>query len=114
MRFYLAGAMTKMPFYNREAFNEAAAKLREQGHYVVSPIEMDIEKYGEDIHNSPTGDPNDALAKGFDAGETLLADLTVILRDVDAIALLPGWENSRGANLEKAWAEYLGRKVIFL
>jgi hypothetical protein len=36
-----------------------------------------------------------------------------LLRDCDAILLIPGWQHSSGAMAEKAEAERLGKKVLY-
>jgi hypothetical protein len=44
MKVYLAGPMTGYPRWNFDAFDEAARQLRSDGHDVVSPHELDLER----------------------------------------------------------------------
>ena len=111
---YLAGPMTGIKNFNFEAFNQAAYTLRKQGHIVFNPAEHDGEKYGEDIFNNPTGDPKVLAELGFSLDEALAADTQFICLKADTIAMLPGWENSKGARAEHALAFALGRKIIYL
>jgi hypothetical protein len=46
--------------------------------------------------------------------EALADDTKFICLEADAIALLPGWENSKGAKAELALSEALGHKVMYL
>ncbi|WP_407059246.1 DUF4406 domain-containing protein (plasmid) [Ralstonia syzygii subsp. celebesensis] len=92
-KIYIAGPMTGLPDLNFPAFHEAASALRAAGHDVVNPAEINP-------------DPN--------AG--WLACMRADIRELvtcDAIYLLPGWENSRGARLEARIAEGLGFQMIF-
>jgi uncharacterized protein DUF4406 len=115
MKLYLAGPMRGYPFFNFPAFHEAAAVLRNQGHTIFSPAERDEAINGEDFAKRfPTGSNDDAAAQGFDLRAALCDDLTWVCREADGIALLPGWEKSRGARAEKATAEALDLKVFFL
>ena len=89
---YISGPMSSLPNLNRDAFVAAAAKLRGLGYTVVNPAETD-----------PPGEPT--------WEECMRADI----RDMMActhLALLPGWENSRGATLEVHIAEALGMTVL--
>lgn len=114
MRIYLAGPMTGIPYFNYPAFNDAAAKLRAEGHEVFNPAEHDIATYGKDISN-PAGDAGVAAAEhGFDRRAVLKADLSWICDNADAIALLPGWQASPGATAELALASALGLAAIEL
>jgi len=80
-RIYIAGPMTGYPDHNFPAFHEAAKRFREAGWEVVNP------------------------AKSFGGDRSLprwryMRRNIAALTQCDAIALLPGWQNSRGATLE--------------
>jgi hypothetical protein len=116
MKIYLAGPMRGIPEFNFPAFYAAAAGLRAQGHFVFSPAERDNERHGTDISKgNATGDEKVAAEQhGFNLREALYEDMKFICLEADAIALLPGWENSKGANAELATAKALGLEVIEL
>ena len=92
MRVYLSGPMTGIPDNNFPAFHAWAARLRAQGFDVVSPAELPEAETWEmclrkDMRELPT---------------------------CDAIALMPGWERSKGAHLELHVAHRLGMEVMHL
>lgn len=99
MKLYLAGKMSGLPDWGFAAFAKAAAELRAQGHDVVSPAELDAFD-DEPIGSRPWAD-------------YLKRDIPQLLK-CDAIALLPNWENSRGARLECHIATELGLDVLYL
>jgi hypothetical protein len=111
-RCYLAGPMRGYPDFNFPAFDEATARLRAVGWEVVNPAEVDRARYGQDFNLSETGDLADI--PDFDLAEALLADLTIIAREVDCIVLLPGWEESKGTITETSLATALGKPVYEL
>ena len=85
------------------------------GNEVFSPVEHDEQKFGREIFDdNPAGDPKLARDNGFSLREALLADLTYICQEADTLALLPGWQNSKGARAEYAVALALGLTVIEL
>lgn len=102
MKVYLAGPMSGIPDFNFPAFIIAAKQLREQGHHVFNPAEADIEKWGSMA---------EIKAKAT-YRECLRTDLNWILDHAEAIALLPGWEKSKGVAAELALARALGLEVI--
>jgi hypothetical protein len=116
MKLYLAGPMRGYPQFNFPAFHAAAAKLRAEGHDVFSPAENDNERHGKDISkDNLTGDEAVAAKEhGFNLREALAIDLSYICKEAEGIALLPGWERSKGAKAERATALALGLKVILL
>lgn len=116
MKLYLAGPMRGYPEFNFPAFHTAAAQLRALGHFVFSPAESDNERHGKDISKgNQTGDETIAAKEhGFNLREALAIDLEFICKHAEGIALLPGWEKSKGANAEYATAQALGLSVIFL
>lgn len=114
---YLAGPMSGVPNFNFPAFNRAAAILRAEGHSVFNPAERDIERHGGvDISaGNHAGDPAVAEKEhGFSLREALADDTAFICREADAIAMLPGWESSKGARAEHALAFALGHTIIYL
>ena len=90
----LAGPMTGLKDLNFPAFHKAATSLRARGYEVVNPAEI-----------------NPDPAAGWEA--CMRADIAALVT-CERIALLPGWENSRGAKLEHHIATALGMKPIFL
>ena len=90
---YISGPMTGIENLNREAFEKAERLLRESGHFPINP------------HRFPQ------LATYEDY---LLLDLEMIAMAAEAIALLPGWENSPGAKKELKAALDLNLNVMVL
>jgi hypothetical protein len=116
MKIYLAGPMRGIPEFNFPAFFAAEAKLVAAGHTVFNPARRDNEVHGTDISKGNlTGDESIAAKDhGFNLRDALCADLAFICHEADAIALLPNWERSKGANAEKATADALGLEVLYL
>lgn len=116
MRIYLAGKMRGLPEFGYPIFHAAAAKLRSEGHEVFSPAERDIVREGKDISKGNVAGCELLAAKehGFSTRIALADDCDWICRHAEAIALLPGWETSRGARAELALAEAIGLHVIHL
>lgn len=94
MRVYIAGQMTGLPELNFPAFHAAAEKLRAFGFHAVNPAEINPD------HSA-------------DWSDCMRADIRELVT-CDAIALLPGWERSRGASLEQRIAEELGFLTVHL
>lgn len=91
-RIYIAGPMTGLPEFNYPAFNAEAKRLRALGYEVENPAE------------------NPAPACKTWAGYMRKA-LPQML-SCDAVALLPGWQSSKGARLEITVARELGMRVL--
>ena len=116
MKIYLAGPMRGIAEFNVPAFYRGAAQLERLGHTVFNPAAKDNERYGTDISaGNPEGREDVAASQhGFSLREALRLDLAWICAEADAIALLPGWRNSKGATAEHATAVALGLTVIEL
>lgn len=111
--------MSNRPYFNFPAFKEAMQKLQSEGHHVFSPAEQDILRAGYDFSGKcPTGNHkelDEAEVSGrINYKDCMRVDLNWIIDFADEIALLPGWENSKGVSCEKALAECLGLKVRYL
>ena len=114
MKIYIAGPMRGIKEFNFPAFFKAAQQLRADGHEVFSPAERDIALHGDQIWKDRSGDLTEISHIGFSLREAIADDLNWICRNGDAVALLPGWEKSSGATLEKATADFLKLQVIYL
>ena len=118
MKIYLAGPMRGIPEFNFPAFNKGAAMLRAEGHEVFNPAERDAKEYGAEftqyVKDHQTSDEKDVAKFGCTIRDCLTADLHWICTQADAIALLPGWDNSKGVRAELATANALGLQVTYL
>jgi hypothetical protein len=109
-RVYVAGPMRGIRFYNFGAFDAASAWLRVQGHDVVNPADLDRDT-GFDPYTLPNSHDWSTTPPGFDMKACRRRDLDA-LETCDAIYMLNGWWNSRGARAEKAHAEWIGLEVM--
>jgi hypothetical protein len=99
--WYICGPMTGLPRFNYPMFRLATAHLRELGHTVVSPEEMDSDLMRELAWDSPDGDASVLTkAAGETWGDVLARDVKVISDTLGGIVMLPDWFLSRGARLE--------------
>src|SRR3990167_7293540 len=94
MRIYICGPMSGYPDHNAPAFTEAANFLTSLGHDPVNPDDMG--QIGDDADNR--ADKN-GLTRPDVLAVYMRRDLPALLT-CDAIMALPGWEKSRGANVE--------------
>jgi hypothetical protein len=102
MKLYLAGPMRGIAQFNFPAFDAGAARLRARGHVVISPAELD--------RQSGINENDDNLPSDFLRG-AMKRDLAAIC-ECDGIALLSGWEKSKGVAVELALAKLLGLEII--
>lgn len=93
MRIYLAGPMTGIPDYNYPAFHRTAYAWRAFGWDVLDPST----KFG-----GRTDLPY----------EVYINHSLIDLIACDVVAVLPGWESSRGAQLEVHYARVVGKPVV--
>jgi len=103
MRIFLSGPMTGLPEWNQPAFNAAAKRLRDTGHEVWNPAEID---------NSSTDKPAEFyMMFNFSALARPPVDPSKFSY-WDAMALLPGWEKSVNGGRERAVAGGLGIPLV--
>lgn len=113
---YIAGPMRGIPQFNFPRFFEAEELLKNAGFVnIFNPARRDNEHHGADISaNNLTGSEAQAKAEhGFSLRDAMKADTNYICSQAVAIALLPGWEASSGAQAEWALARCLGLKFIY-
>jgi len=94
-KVYLSGPMAGLPDHNFPAFHKWAKALREAGYEVINPAEINADHDGKTWEDCLRNDVKE-------------------LCGCDAIALMPGWEKSKGENLELHIAHRLGLEVIHL
>ncbi len=93
-RLYISGPMTGLPEYNYPAFHAAARDLRAAGYLVSNPAERSL--------------PADAPWI-----EHMRKNIRM-MADCDGIAMLDGWQHSKGANAEINLFHNLGLPVFSL
>ena len=75
----------------RQKFARAQKKLESEGHIVINPAVLPV---------------------GLDMDKYMPICLSMV-DGADAIFLFNNWQNSKGALLEKAYAEYQGKEILF-
>lgn len=101
-KIFISGKMTGVKDFNFPAFFETESKLLHEGYSVVNPARISVEL----AHKQ-----NKTLEQ-LDYIEILKKDMQQLL-ECDCIYMLPGWQGSRGANLELYVATQLKIKVIY-
>ena len=100
MKIYLSGKITGLDkeVYTRQ-FERAETFYKTSGFDVINPV-----KIGEEIlKQNPSATWEDFMQKDLEA-----------LKTCTHIVLLEGWEESKGAKMEKAEAEKLGLEIMYL
>lgn len=91
IKVYIAGPMTGHPNLNIEAFAQAENMLRMRGIQPLNPARIILHK---------------------EATWTDYMKVTGrLLTEADEVCLLPGWEQSKGARIERYWATSVGLPV---
>jgi len=89
MKIYIAGSITNNPDYKLQ-FAIAEMELQKQGNAVVNPVKN----------------------IGFEYKDYIDMGICELMH-CEAIYLLKGYENSKGALLEKHYAETVGMKILY-
>jgi Domain of unknown function (DUF4406) len=103
---YLSGPMRGYEEFNFPAFVSAAKELRDKGYKVYDPAEHELEQ-GFDPKTGLYADNRVVTIR-----ELMLEDLVWICQFADKVVVLPGWENSKGAQAEVACARAVGVEVV--
>jgi hypothetical protein len=116
MRVYIAGPMRGIPDLNFPAFDAAAARGRALGHDILNPAELDRDSGFDGKGHSELITPDFMKGAAWRDFVAIVGPRPDTFRAVgkgcDAVAMLPGWERSRGARAEKAIAEWIGLAIL--
>ena len=91
MRVYISGSMSSCMDVYKRRFDRMQEMLEADGHIVINPATLPI---------------------GLDEDKYMPICMAMI-DAADAIYLFNDWRHSRGALLEKAYAEYQGKAILF-
>lgn len=92
MKLYVAGPMSGLPELNKPAFIAAKERLEARGYEVASPHVLE-----------------DEIGNGRPWEDYMSAAIPMMCA-ADGLALLPGWQESRGAQIEVELAIDLGKE----
>lgn len=108
MKFYIAGPMTGLPDFNYAAFFEAEDELARLGHESLNPARNGGNTLEEAVAFSGSNENPSHEWEWY-----LRRDIPKVVAS-DALLMLPGWQDSRGANLEVHIATALGMPMYIL
>ena len=108
-RAYIAGPMTGYPDHNARAFALAKDALSRSGYEPISPLDLNLASGIVSV--TPGGGV--LQTDQYDWSTAMVGDIRALVR-CDAIALLPGWQKSRGASLEEHIARSLGLRRFYV
>lgn len=91
MRIYISGPMATCPSTYKRKFSEMAELITEGGDIAVNPA---------------------VLPTGLD-GDKYMPICFSMIDASDAVLMMQGWRESAGARLEKAYAEYQGKQILY-
>lgn len=102
MRIYIAGPISGIENNNEHAFAVAEQRLFEAGHRPINPLSLASDSLKEA-----------SLRLGLKVRETpeyreILDKCLAAIRSSDGVVLLTGWQGSKGAYLEKTYADTIG------
>ena len=89
-KIYIAGPISGLPNFNRDAFNAEAHRLLGLGHVALNPA---------------------ILPDGLEQHEYMAICIEMV-KMANQLVMLPGWERSAGARAEHALAIKLGKAII--
>ncbi len=89
-KIYIAGPMSGLPNFNRDAFNAEAHRLLGLGHVALNPA---------------------ILPDGLEQLQYMAICIEMV-KMADQLVMLSGWERSAGARAEHALAIKLGKAII--
>jgi len=90
-KVYIAGPMSGLPAFNRQAFNLAELEIMSAGNVVLNPAR---------------------LPHGLTENEYMAIALSMV-QIADELYMLDGWQDSAGAKAEHALAKKLGKHIIY-
>ena len=104
MKVYIGGPIKGYSNRNISAFAEAERKLLALGHEPINPHNIPVDHEGKPCIG-------DQATNGHGYGCYMIPDLKALL-DCQGYTLLNGWENSRGAKVEKEVAMICGLEYV--
>ena len=93
IKIYISGPMTGIKDYNYPAFNSAEKELKIMGYKTFNPARIKSDKDW--------------------TWQDYMRECIKALPDCDKIYMLKGWENSKGAKIERSIAKTLGIEIIY-
>lgn len=92
-KVYLSGPITGMEAQAPACFQKAKKEVESLGHHAINPMELPHQH-------------------GKTWGEYMREDIKALC-DCDAIYMMDGWQNSRGAQVENLVAARLGYEILY-